>query len=66
MSGIDEVIMKPLLRLFSTALVFCLLMACLGLPATVSPPTSAPATDTAAAAGATAIAIDTEAAPATT
>jgi N-acetylglucosamine-6-sulfatase len=49
MSSIDEVTMKPFLRLLSTVLVFCLLISCLALPATVSPSTSAPGTATTAA-----------------
>jgi hypothetical protein len=54
MSDIDEVRMKPWLRLFSTVLVFSLLVSCFALPATVSPaPTSAAATATTLAAAGT-------------
>src|SRR5262245_7409874 len=44
MSGINEVAMKVWLRVLCTALVFCMLMACLAVPATVGTATNAPPT----------------------
>src|SRR5579859_304550 len=46
MSSIDEVTMTPWLRLVSTALVFGLLISCLTLPGSVSPPAAGTAAPT--------------------